>query len=111
MPEQSKFSGALARLREPKGPPAADEQPAERATEESLPLKPTRSKTTAQAPLVRGRGRPPGKRSDPDFKPTTLLLREETKKQATRKLEDGDTDQDLSELVEQLLADWIKRLP
>ena len=50
-----------------------------------------------------------GKRSDPDFKPTTLLLREKTKRAAMRLLEDNGRGQDLSELVEQLLTQWNKR--
>src|SRR5262245_27483544 len=63
------------------------------------------------APVVatepgRGKGRPPGKRSDPDYQPTTVLLRQQTKKMANRLLEDGSTRQDLSELIEQLLTEW-----
>ena len=93
MAQQSKFSGALSRLRD--GPP---EQPA-------APPPPA---AVAQA-AAKGRGRPPGKRSDPDFKPTTLLLREQTKRTAMRLLEDSQSGQDLSDLVEQLLAQWSKR--
>jgi hypothetical protein len=58
---------------------------------------------------TRGRGRPPGKRSDPDYQPTTVLLRKQTKKAATRLLEDQDTGQDLSELIEELLTGWIQQ--
>jgi hypothetical protein len=58
---------------------------------------------------VRGKGRPPGKRSDPDYQPTTVLLRQQTKKMANRLLEDGNTGQDLSELIEQLLLEWIQQ--
>jgi hypothetical protein len=58
---------------------------------------------------VRGKGRPPGKRSDPDYQPTTVLLRIQTKKMANRLLEDGSTGQDLSELIEQLLIEWIQQ--
>jgi hypothetical protein len=58
---------------------------------------------------VRGTGRAPGKRSDPDYQPTTVLLRHETKKMANRLLEDGSTRQDLSELIEQLLTEWIQQ--
>lgn len=94
MAQPSKFSGALSRLREA----PATEQPVE---------------TPPPAPVVqegaKGRGRPHGKRSDPDFKPTTLLLREQTKRTAVRLLEDSRSGQDLSELVEQLLTQWNKR--
>ena len=88
MPEKRKSSGALAKL---------EQRP---ATQPAPPI--------AVEP-VRGRGRPPGKRSDPDFQPTTVLLRQQTKKMANRLLEDGSTGQDLSELIEQLLTEWIQR--
>jgi len=55
-----------------------------------------------------GRGRPAGKRSNPDFQPTTVLLRKSTKRAAIRKLEDAETGQDLSDLIEQLLTNWVE---
>jgi hypothetical protein len=91
--EQSKFSGVLAKLKNrsaggqsivPPTPPAGSEP-------------------------MRGRGRPPGKRSDPDFQPTTVLLRKHTKKTAARLLEDTSAAHDLSELIEQLLSEWIQK--
>jgi hypothetical protein len=91
MPEESKFSGALAKLKRPASPPAA-----------TRPEQPPRE--TAPS-----RGRPPGKRSDPDYQPTTVLLRKQTKKTASRLLEDTGAGQDLSELIEQLLAEWIQQ--
>jgi hypothetical protein len=36
-------------------------------------------------------------------------LRQQTKKMANRLLEDGSTGQDLSELIEQLLTEWIQQ--
>jgi hypothetical protein len=53
------------------------------------------------------RGRPAGKRSNPDFEPTTIFLRKTTKKTANRTLEDSGVKQDLSELIESLLQNWI----
>jgi hypothetical protein len=85
--EQSKFSGVLAKLKQ-----APTEHPA----------------ATIEVPMVRGRGRPPGKRSDPDYQPTTVLLRKQTKKTVTRLLEDRSAAQDLSELIEELLTEWIR---
>ena len=55
----------------------------------------------------KGRGRPRGKRSNPDYEPTTLLLRKLTKKKAARLLEDTDSNLDLSDLTESLLGAWI----
>ena len=93
MPEESKFSGALAKLKRPAPSPTATQS--DRPPREATPS--------------RGKGRPPGKRSDPDYQPTTVLLRKQTKKTASRLLEDTGTGQDLSELIEQLLAEWIQQ--
>jgi hypothetical protein len=60
-------------------------------------------------PLGRGKGRPPGKRSNPEYQATTLLLKELTKRTATRLLEDKNLGKDLSDLTEQLLTEWIQR--
>ena len=91
--EQSKFTGVLARLKQRPAEQPATAQP-------SHPV---------GTDLVRGRGRPPGKRSDPDYQPTTVLLRKHTKRTAARLLEDIDAGQDLSDLIEQLLAEWIHK--
>jgi hypothetical protein len=96
MPEQSKFSGALAKLKQRPAPQAATPRSA-------------RPAPAPEAAPVRGKGRPPGKRSDPEYQPTTVLLRKHTKKTASRLLEDGSTGQDLSELIEQLLTEWIQQ--
>jgi len=53
------------------------------------------------------RGRPAGKRSNPEFEPTTIFLRKTTKKTANRTLEDSGIKQDRSELIEELLQTWI----
>jgi hypothetical protein len=93
---QSKFSGALAALnRKPTdseaAPPAADAVDAAAIT----PLE------------SRGKGRPPGKRSNVDYRPTTVFLRKRTKNAAQQRLMDDPEGRDLSELIEQLLAQWI----
>jgi hypothetical protein len=93
MPEKSKSSSALAKLKQRPANPTAARQPVPAIAVE----------------LVRGKGRPPGKRSDPDYQPTTVLLRQQTKKMANRLLEDRSTGQDLSELIEQLLTEWIQQ--
>jgi hypothetical protein len=96
MPEESKFSGALARLKQRPTPQPDAQQPA-------------RPAPAYETTPVRGKGRPPGKRSDPEYQPTTVLLRKQTKKTASRLLEDASTGQDLSELIEQLLTEWIQQ--
>ena len=58
--------------------------------------------------VAQGRkGRPAGKRSDPAFRPTTVFVRKETQRKATRLLEDQETGKDFSDLVEELVANWI----
>jgi hypothetical protein len=88
--EQSKFSGALSKLKQP-----SVEQPVE------APM--------VEAPMIRGRGRPHSKSSDPDYQSTTVILRKLTKRTANRILEDEETGQDLSELIEELLLEWIQK--
>lgn len=75
------------------------------------PSEPLASFPTAPLPTPpgRGKGRPPGKRSNPEYQATTLLLKEHTKRTATRLLEDKKLGKDLSELTEQLLTEWIQR--
>ena len=92
MAEQSKFAGALGRLKQPRDGSAALSQPEvkEVAAQESG-----------------GRGRRAGKRSDPAFRPTTFFVRKETQRKAVRLLEDRDDGRDLSDLVEELLAKWV----
>jgi hypothetical protein len=95
MAEQSKFAGALGRLnKRPAAPPAevhpfpavAEPAPASRAAEGN------------------GRG---GKRSNPEFSPTTFFVRKDTKRKAVRLLEDTNAGKDLSDLVEELLTNWV----
>jgi hypothetical protein len=62
-----------------------------------------------EAPLVRGRGRLRAKSSDPEYQPTTVILRKRTKRIANRLLENQETGQDLSELLEELLLEWIQK--
>ena len=54
-----------------------------------------------------GRG---GKRSDPAYSPTTFFVRKETKKKAIRiLLDDAHAGTDLSDLVEELLSEWVSK--
>jgi len=49
-----------------------------------------------------------GKRSDPEYSPTTFFIKKVTKRKAAQLLlEDANAAQDLSDLVEQLLAEWV----
>lgn len=90
--------GALAEFRQ-----AQIEDLPEQAEQKELPI----VKVPQQAEPLKGRGRPAGKRSNPDFEPTTVLLRKQTKRKASRLLEDTESEHDLSELIETLLGEWI----
>jgi hypothetical protein len=52
-------------------------------------------------------GRPRSKSSDPRYRPITVVLQKQTIRRARRKLEDDELDQDLSDLVQQLLTEWM----
>jgi hypothetical protein len=54
------------------------------------------------------RGRPPGKRSDPDFVQTTAYVRGDTYKAVRIALIQEDEGREYSELVEELLSKWLK---
>jgi hypothetical protein len=56
----------------------------------------------------RGRGRPSGKRSDPNYVQTTAYIRGDTYKAVKIALIEEDQNKEYSELVEELLSKWLK---
>ena len=94
MAEQSKFAGALGRLNKRPAAPPAEVHRFPTLTEPSAPAN----------RAAEGRG---GKRSNPDFSPTTFFVRKDTKRKAARLLEDTNAGKDLSDLVEELLTSWV----
>lgn len=106
MPDELKNTNRFARMIEvAREHQAADAEPPETPPQEresALPAKP-------RAASKGGRGRPAtGKRSDPDYESTTVFLRRETKTAAGRLLM-GDKRQDLSDVLEKLLAAWVRK--
>jgi hypothetical protein len=100
----AKFAAALSGLKDAKAKPSPE---ATADTPQPTPQpapEPTASPTEA-AP--RGRGRPPGKRSDPQYEPTTILMRKYIKKSVRAYLEEQGNKQTLSDLVDVLLYAWI----
>jgi hypothetical protein len=55
------------------------------------------------------RGRPRGKRSDPDFDQTTAYIRKDTYKAVRIALLEEGEGREYSELVEEVLSDWLKK--
>ena len=53
------------------------------------------------------RGRPLGKRSNPDFEQVTAYVRSQTYRQTKIALLQQDQLEDFSELVEELLTEWL----
>jgi hypothetical protein len=97
----NKFAKMMQTAREHQAPTGDD------APEPQQRPQPTARPATVQLP--RGRGRPAtGKRSDPDYETTTVFLRKETKTAAARLLL-GDKAQDLSDVLEKLLATWVRK--
>jgi len=87
----SKFAGVLAAKRETD------------ATEESVA--PLAALPSAEA---KRRGRPNAKRSDPEFVQTTAYIRRDTHRDAKIALLHEGEGREYSELVEELLAGWLK---
>ena len=56
----------------------------------------------------RHRGRPYGKRTDPNYVGFTTYIRKETHRNVKRALFDDPDERELSELVEDLLTNWLK---
>ncbi|RYF36265.1 MAG: hypothetical protein EOO38_27910 [Cytophagaceae bacterium] len=66
--------------------------------------------TPPSAAAGRGRGRPAtGKRSNPDWKLYSHFLKKQTQRAAVARLQAEDGGQDLSDVLEELLTQWIKR--
>ena len=76
----------------------------------SLPEEPQATERLEKhvAPL-KAPGRPPGKRSDPEYKQYSVLLKRHTHRQVTTILRDQEDSPDVSELLQQLLEQWLQQ--
>jgi len=63
--------------------------------------------TPASAEPIRGKGRPPGKRSNPEWKLYSHFLKKQTHREATNILRNEDNGRDLSDVLQQLLDEWL----
>lgn len=73
---------------------------------ESVESKP--SQQPKESPPAKKRGRPKGKRSNPDYEQVTAYIRRDTYK-ATKIALLEEEEGDFSDLVESLLAEWLDR--
>lgn len=76
------------------------------------PVRPAQAKTgqgTTSAAEKRQPGRPPGKRTDKDWKQFSILLRHEDQFQAVNILRSTRDKRDFSLLMQGLLEGWIKK--
>jgi len=102
----SKFAAVLAAT---KSVPDAEIQ-----EELSTPQKPVKTaaiskqRIEAEDGSSRRVGRPNAKRSDPDFVQTTAYIRKDTHRDVKIALLHEGQEQEFSELVEELLSNWLK---
>jgi hypothetical protein len=61
----------------------------------------------ASVEAERGRGRPRGKRSNPEWKLYSHFLKRRTQREAVALLADEDEGRDLSDVLQGLLEGWI----
>ena len=88
---ESKFAG-LRTMRQPQ--PVPESEPAPPAAD-------------IEQPRERGRGRPPGKRSNPEWKLFSHFLKRRTQREAAAILQAEDQGRDLSDVLQELLEGWI----
>ena len=102
MAEKRKFA-ALAELHRQEEGVVETETPVETAK----PATPSLEATTPET--GQGRGRPAtGKRSNPEWKLFSHFLKRKTQRAAVARLQAEDGGRDLSDILEELLENWLK---
>jgi hypothetical protein len=94
----SKFKGILDRAKE------RDTEPQPEVPEAVAPPSPA----PLAAPVAKKRGRPSGKRSDTEYVQTTAYIHKDTHRNVKISLLKSGGNQDFSELVDSLLAQWLE---
>jgi hypothetical protein len=69
----------------------------------------TSERAEHRAVALKTPGRPPGKRSDPEYKQYSVLLKRHTHRQVTNILRNQEDSPDVSELLQQLLEQWLEK--
>jgi hypothetical protein len=79
-----------------------------RPTDEETP-QPLEESVTTLAQEGKGRGRPAtGKRSNPEWKLYSHFLKRRTQRAAAARLQAEDSGRDLSDVLQELLENWLK---
>jgi hypothetical protein len=103
----SKFKGILkaAQDREKEKPP---EEPVEKSAEKPKEKAEVKSDSSIEpSPPPQKRGRPRGKRSNPDYEQVTAYIKKKTYKETKIALLEQEELENFSELVEKLLSEWL----
>ncbi|MUG92750.1 hypothetical protein F7734_09930 [Scytonema sp. UIC 10036] len=98
----SKFKGILnaAKGREPEPEPEPEPQPT---------VDDSQKQSLVETAQPTKKTKPPGKRSHPDFEQVSAYIRKDTHKKVKMKLLSDGNNKDFSDLVEQLLSDWVQQ--
>lgn len=78
------------------------------AAKERQPEEPVQEQEIDVVSAPKQRGRPKGKRSDPTFEQVTAYIRKVTHQGVKIALLQEGQDREFSELVEELLSDWLR---
>jgi hypothetical protein len=83
------------------------------AVVEAPPEPPPESEPTITTQeLGKGRGRPAtGKRSNPEWKLYSHFLKKRTQRAAVARLQAEESERDLSDILQELLENWLKSKP
>ncbi len=74
-----------------------------------MPPPAERNETGRTAAQKAKAGRELGKRSNPDYKQFSVLLKKDTQMEVSHALDRAGREMDVSDLVQQLLEQWLKR--
>ncbi len=85
----------------------AAKQPELKQDKSQQNVKETQPPSVEEKPLAPKKGRPKGKRSNPDFEQVTAYVRSLTYRNTKIALLQQEELEDFSELVEQLLCEWL----
>jgi hypothetical protein len=77
------------------------------AQNKNLDRVPDRSAETIETPIAKKMGRPTGKRSNPNFTQVTAYIHSQTYRDVKVALLLGEERQEFSELIEDLLGEWL----